>query len=293
MATKNRHSSGGLRYSEEDLLAMTAKVRGATVTAAGRDYTPRNAASTQPNNSSIKTATAPLAEQSASPAKSSISKPPAKKRKEKSSTTYAAPRSIEDPDWTAPRTVKITRRKGGTSINQHVSDVVHSIKTSVITTSVSDNHLGLVFDGARMLTLNEILSLLPYQPYLVFGYKKAWAAKVDEALALAKSLYGKRMPEFSDSCLFIGYRRSSRLVDRDGLASCFKYILDDIRHQMAVNEKILKDDNPNLIFDTPCFQSTGPALIGVRLERVNGWSEADMNEKILLSQDSVSQKLGF
>jgi hypothetical protein len=292
MATKNRHSSGGLRYSEEDLLAMTAKVRGATVTAAGRDFTLRNAATTQPNTSSVKTVSVQMTELSESPL--TIAKSPAKKRKPKNNITPdSSPRSIEDPDWTAPRTVKITRRKGGTSINQHVADVVHSIKTSVITTSVSENHLGLVFDGARMLTLNEIFSLLPYQPYLVFGYKKAWAAKVDEALALAKAVYGKRMPEFSDSCLFIGYRRSSRLVDRDGLASCFKYILDDIRHQMAVNEKILKDDNPNLIFDTPCFQSTGPALIGVRLERVNGWSEADMNEKILLSQDSVSQKLGF
>jgi hypothetical protein len=122
---------------------------------------------------------------------------------------------------------------------------------------------------------------------MVFNYKKAWKNRVDDALLLAKDSFKQKMPEFTDSCLFIGHRQSTKLVDRDGLASCFKYILDDLRGQIVLKEKILKDDNPNLIFDTPCFQSTGPFKIGIRLERVIGWSEPVINDRILLSQDSV------
>jgi hypothetical protein len=277
--TKSRRSSGGLRYSEEDFKAITARVRGATVTASGSGYTEavNKAISPKPKEPTFDIAfdeTPKKKIKKPNPPNQPLGNP---KSKEK---------NTEDPDWTAPRTVTV-RRKGGTSINLHVADVIDSIKQSTIHTSASENHLSIIFDGARILTLNEILAILPYQPYLVFNYKKAWKNRVDDALLLAKDSFKQKLPEFTDSCLFIGHRQSTKLVDRDGLASCFKYILDDLRGQIVLKEKILKDDNPNLIFDTPCFQSTGPFKIGIRLERVIGWSEPVINDKILLSQDPV------
>lgn len=305
MATKSRGRSGGLRFSEEEFAAMSARVRGSTVTASGSGYTesintalkkPVDTEYIKPSESDVSfdDNPAPISDKTTKSkikTVSEIAKKPVKSKTQSSEPIVK--KSIEDPDWTAPRTVKVARRKGGTTINMHIADVIQSIKTAIIHTSVSEEHISLVFDGARMLTLNEILAILPFQPYLVYNYKKAWVNKIDEALMLAKAMYKKRMPEFTESCLFIGYRRSTKLVDRDGLASCFKYILDDLRNQLAVSERILKDDNPNLIFDTPCFQTTGPALIGIRLERVYGWKEPEINEKILLSQDSVASKLNI
>lgn len=264
MSEKGRSKTTGLRFSEEEFLQMKQRLKGKT-------------ASTENN----------ITETQQKPGKTEIQPKTSKKAKD-----VAKPVNEEDPDWTAPRTAKV-KKKTGKTINTHVKDVIESIKTSIIHTSTSENHLSLVFDGARLLTLNELLSLMPYQPYLVYNYKTAWKNKIDDALILAKDMYGKKMPEFADSCVFVGFRRSTRLVDRDGLPACFKYILDDLRNQIAVSERILKDDNPNLIVDTPCFQVVGSAMVGVRLERVQSWQEPVMTENILLSKTELVSRISI
>lgn len=263
MASTKSSKGGGLRFSEDEFLQMQQRLKGKTVTKTNDD---------------------PLIQ----PTECKKEKQPKRCKKEQP----IVDKNEEDPDWTAPRTAKV-KKKSGKSINTHVKDVIESIKTAIIHTSTSDNHLSLVFDGARLLTLNELLSLMPYQPYLVYNYKTAWKNKIDDALILAKDIYGKKMPEFADSCVFVGFRRSTRLVDRDGLPACFKYILDDLRNQLAVPERILKDDNPNLIVDTPCFQVIGSAMVGVRLERVLSWQEPLMTENILLSKENLVSRISI
>lgn len=263
MAEKGRSKNSGLRFSEDEFLQMKQRLKGKTA-----------------SSDSIEETQPPTCKKEIQSKTSKIKK------------SSQAEANEEDPDWTAPRTAKV-KKKTGKSINTHVKDVIESIKTSIIHTSTSENHLSLVFDGARLLTLNELLSLMPYQPYLVYNYKTAWKNKIDDALILAKDMYGKKMPEFSDSCVFVGFRRSTRLVDRDGLPACFKYILDDLRNQIAISEKILKDDNPNLIVDTPCFQVVGSALVGVRLERVQSWQEPVMTENILLSKTELVSRISI
>ena len=293
-AGKGRGRSGGLRFSEDEFLAMQQRVRGSTVTAEGGGldkaislaiHKPKT---DQPNVQPVGATSDPL---NLTPKPEQVKKTPAK-RKPKAEAPVLD-KTAEDPDWTAPRTVKVKKTKGGKSVNTHVKDVIDSIKYSTVLTSTSSEHLALVFDGARLLTLNEILALMPYQPYLVFNYKTAWKNKIDEALLLAKDAHKARMPEFSDSCLFIGFRRSTRLVDRDGLPACFKYILDDLRNQFVLPERILKDDNPNLIVDTPCFQTQGPHMVGIRLERVASWTEPVINDSVLLTPHGIVQDLGF
>lgn len=249
MDNKTRHRSSGMRFSEEELLAIQGKL-------------PKTK-----NNTSL----------SDSKSDSNIDE---------------TQKDDEDPSWISPRTVKV-KGKPRQSINDHAKNVVISIREATVQTSVSDNHLALTFDGARLLTLNEILALIMYQPRIIFSYKNTWKNKINEALLIAKEQHKSNMPEFSDSCLFIGYRRSKKLVDRDGLPACFKYILDDLRNQVVLKEQILKDDNPNLIVDTPCFQYKGQPMVGVRLERINSWNEPEIDNHLLLSNSLIADKIGF
>ena len=200
-------------------------------------------------------------------------------------------KTATDPDWVSPRTVKPSRVKGGKSINQHIDEVITSIRLSKFEGSASGNHLAMTFDGARILTLNEIIAVLPYQPYLIYNYKKAWRDKIDQCLLILRSEYGRALPEFTESCIFVGFRRSTRLVDRDGLSPCFKFILDDLRKPIALKEEILKDDNPNLILETPCFQEVGPHLVGIRLERVKNWSEPKISPELILSKEGIGETI--
>jgi hypothetical protein len=253
---------GGLSFSEEELAYMQARVRGTTVTAGVGSKARPNSDSTREKKQS-KTAVKKDVGMSPTP-------------------------TAEDPDWTAPRTVKTKRVRGGKTVNQHIAEVILSIKEAVVKTSVSSEHLTMYFEGARLLTLNEILAIFPYQPYLIFNYKKAWANKIDEALLLARDSAKCDMPEFTHSCVFVGFRRSTQLMDRDGLSSCFKYILDNIRNQIVLGKtQVLKDDNPNLIVETPCYQVKGPHAVGVRLERVLDWKEPAVNEALMLSSSPM------
>jgi hypothetical protein len=274
---KTRRTSGGLHFTEEELAQMQTRVRGFKVTAAGGGVEAAIAKKIHEENKRT-TVFKPAAEKP-------VKKTTPRKIKEPTPVNQDA-----DPDWTAPRTAKVQRVKGGKSVNEHITQVNASIRQAKILTSVSDNHLAISFEGARLLTLNEILGLLPYQPYLIYNYKTTWKNKIDEALLVAQDQHGK-LPSFNDACIFVGIRRSTRLMDRDGLSSCFKYILDDLRNQQSINYPILKDDNANLIVDTPCFQSVGDFLVGFRLEKVEGWKEPTILSENILDMNPLAQKL--
>jgi hypothetical protein len=277
---KSGRGGGGLRFSEDDLAYMQGRVRGTKITAGVGSSLPKAVIKSGEDVSFESSKEMTLAKQ----------KSPSKKRiKEQSPSPPTDIRCGEDPDWTAPRTVKVARVKGGKTVNQHIAEVIKSIKGADITTAVSDMHIAIYFDGARLLTLNEILAVFPYQPYLIFAYKKAWAEKIDQALLILKSNARCKIPEFTESCVFVGFRSSTRLVDRDGLSPCFKYILDDLRNQKVLSPiQILKDDNPNLIVETPCYQVRGLHAVGIRLEKVVDWSEPEVNKTKLLSSDPIS-----
>jgi hypothetical protein len=277
---KTGRGGGGLRFSEEDLAYMQSKVRGTNITAGVGSKLPKTVI-----KSGTDVSFESSEEKTAAPPKTPSNKTVKKQAPNPPSDVSGA----EDPDWTAPRTVKVARVKGGKTVNQHITEVIKSIKNAVITTAVSEVHIAIYFDGARLLTLNEILAVFPYQPYLIFAYKKAWKEKIDQALLILKSNAKCKIPEFTESCVFVGFRSSTRLVDRDGLSPCFKYILDDLRNQKALSPiQILKDDNPNLIVETPCYQVQGLHAVGIRLEKVVDWSEPEVNKAKMLSSDPLS-----
>lgn len=273
---KGRSSGGAIRFSEDELLQIQARVRGVR---------PMFSTATPPvdgkSNTGVISTTQSFDTSSSSATKSN-------KKSTSKRVTPSAATMVEDPDWTAPRTAKIANPKGKRkSVNVHVAEVIQAVKESTVRASLSDRHFTLVFDGARLLTLNEIYALLPFQPYLVYNYKTAWKNRIELALVEAKSIHGT-LPFFDKSCIFAGYRRSTRLVDQDGLSSCFKCILDDLRYQYVAG-KILHDDNPKLIVSTPCFQITkGQHQVGFRLEKLDDWVEPTITDEDFLTLNSES-----
>jgi hypothetical protein len=259
-----------MRFTEAELTQMQQRVRGMKVTAAGGGIEAAIAKKIQAENLQTDL------QRKKTPADWVTNKPKKKTSKPKLVD------DLSDPDWTAPRTEKVKAPSKRKSINEHIAIVNQSIREAKVVASVSDRHLSIVWEGARLLTLNEILSLLPIQPYLVYNYKKVWENKVNESLLVAQDI--RPIPYFDSSCVFIGLRCSTRLMDRDGLSSCFKYLLDDIRRQQAINHPILKDDNPNLIVDTPCFQYKGAHAVGFRLEKIDSWNEPIVDSTNLLSE---------
>lgn len=133
--------------------------------------------------------------------------------------------------------------------------------------------LVLWFEGARALTINQMISIFHNRPFQYFRYKKRWQAKVKDALV------PWRVPDrpwrgFVHPVRIEIMRHASRLVDRDALPTMFKILIDALR---APTNGIIRDDNPNEVVDLVPYQqkvakaSGGQPGIGVRLVALPGW----------------------
>lgn len=172
------------------------------------------------------------------------------------------------------------------SKSSKVGEVIKSIKESKIDVSLSDNHIAMSFDGARVLTLNEIIAILPYNMHVIFNYKKVWKEKIGDGFKLLETK--GELPVFNTSCVFSGFRISKKLVDSDNLPFCFKYLLDDI---VSLKNDILKNDSNDFIVSTPCFQDKGENKVAFRLEKVPEWKSSNIKIERLLSQEPLFYNL--
>lgn len=130
--------------------------------------------------------------------------------------------------------------------------VYDSIAKSEVEVDFSRNHLSFVFHDCRVLSLNQIFSLLQRKPkpFQIMKYKKLWHEKMfKEIHKMIES--GKELPDFKDIRVKIYvYRESSKLIDADNIYASYKYMIDGLRQKHKIGDgeyAVLDDDNPNFV----------------------------------------------
>lgn len=123
--------------------------------------------------------------------------------------------------------------------------------------------VSIMFDGARLFTVNEIISILQYRKYELFRYKAAWRRLVKRAL---DQLPLADRPFFHGPVRLEIVRRGSKTMDDDASRMPFKYAIDSlVFHEKKRPWGILLDDNRKVVDDTKVFDVVGPHAIGIRI----------------------------
>ncbi len=152
----------------------------------------------------------------------------------------------------------------------HIPKITNSLRAALVYAEATHGPsptLSLWFDGARLLTVNELISVLRMRPKALIPYLSQCKKVVPRALSTLAS-----PPPFFDGPTRLSlYRRGKKLVDLDSLPATFKYVTDSLRQQ-----HLIPDDNPLIIVETKVFQEQGPYALGVRLERLVDWQPPDL-----------------
>lgn len=170
---------------------------------------------------------------------------------------------------------------------QTIQQIIKSNQNSKITSTYSEKHFSMFFEGARLLTPNVIFSALQYHKYDVFAYKKSWHTIISRELEKlnAEFLTGKNpqaLPFFEHSIQLVIFRSAPTLVDEDAVIVMFKYIIDALKRDKNNPHGVLSDDNPKIIFKSESFNEKGEHMVGIRLEFLPDLAKETYNkEKIL------------
>lgn len=125
-----------------------------------------------------------------------------------------------------------------------------------------DEKLILWFEGARIMPLNEMLRTIQSNKYALFQYKKEWQRLMNRALL---NLSINDRPFFDSECSFTLFRQGVKLIDLDGFQAAFKYAIDALCY-----EKVLSEDNPNIMHETKSIQTKGKTYIcGIKIEKIH------------------------
>lgn len=172
-----------------------------------------------------------------------------------------------------------TKKKTVNKSAESYKKIVQSLRTSTIVIDGSNEKgkefLAIWFDGARVLSLNNILNSLEKREYEIFNYKKEWQKLINKALLL---LPHEKRTFFDSPCKVTLFRQGVRLFDLDGFQSAFKYAIDALRYS-----QVLAEDNPNIMFDTIPIQKKGKTYItGLKIEKIQ--EEVELCEADIYSE---------
>lgn len=148
---------------------------------------------------------------------------------------------------------KIEKKRQGVKVDP----ILNSIRAAKIKTASSEDFVAFRFEGARLLTVNEIFAILQYRKFQTFAYKKLWHQLIKKAVSELKD-----RPLFSEKTKLVLYRRGKKLVDLDAVPVMFKYAIDALR-----KEGLIEDDNPNVITEVEVVQEKGEPCVWLRLEK--------------------------
>lgn len=169
--------------------------------------------------------------------------------------------------------------------NVNVKDIINENKKSKISTTVSKEHFSIVFEGAKLLSINQIFAILQYRKYEIFSYKKNWHELIKEALKccyLEEKTKGKQLPFFDASVEITIFRQAPRLVDEDALTTMFKFIIDALKRTKENPYGILAEDNPKIVHKIECYSEKGEHCVGIRVKLIdNNKKETYSAQKIL------------
>jgi hypothetical protein len=122
--------------------------------------------------------------------------------------------------------------------------------------------LSILFEGARLFTVNEIISILQFRKHEVFRYKAAWRRLVKRALDL---LPVEGRPFFEGPVRLEIVRRAAKTMDDDASRMPFKYAIDSLVRNKKRPWGVLLDDNRKVVDDTLVFDVVGPHAVGIRI----------------------------
>ncbi len=135
----------------------------------------------------------------------------------------------------------------------------------------SEEHISLAFDGAKLLSVNQIFAILQYRKYEIFSYKKNWHEIIKKVLNeqyLILRQTKKSLPFFEDSVEITLFRQASRLVDEDAMSTMFKYIIDALKRDDDNPHGVLAEDNPKIVHRIVCYSEKGSPLVGIRVQKI-------------------------
>lgn len=179
-----------------------------------------------------------------------------------------------------PKTLKelISNKKEKTKKKKQgidVAPILNSLDNSNPNAEWDDNNLLVDIPGGRILTYNEIYSILQYRKYEAFKYKKICKKVI--ARALNKKNKNDK-PYFDSPTRLTVWRVGTKEMDLDALPVVFKYFIDAFK-----KEGIIDDDNPNIIVEIKMLQDKGEHRLGLKLEKINNWEK----EKILTWEEMI------
>ena len=127
-----------------------------------------------------------------------------------------------------------------------------------------EKSLSIILDEIRLVSLNEMFVTFQNRKYEMFKYKKLWHKTITNIL----KNYRGELPIFAKEKIKITYfREAARYFDHDSLIPSFKFFLDAV-----VENKIINDDNPNIVDDMKPIQQIKKgkrkSLLGMRIEKI-------------------------
>ena len=141
-------------------------------------------------------------------------------------------------------------------------------QSSIIETSSSNNHFSVLFHGAKLLSVNQIFTILQYKKYEIFTYKKIWHQLIMNALSLEKEKNSHSLPFFDDAVELILFRQAQKLVDEDAITTMFKFIIDGFKFHPQKNPLgILEEDNPKIVHKISCYSEKGIPIVGIKIQK--------------------------
>ena len=151
-----------------------------------------------------------------------------------------------------------------------VRPIMDSLREPVMTVSCGQTPSGVhVFsvwlEGARVLTINELISIYQYRKFETYAYKNRWKELMQKAVDQLRLT--DRPPFFESRTRLVLYRRGTRLIDLDSLPAVFKYATDGLK-----KAGLIAEDNPNVIVEVVPVQEKGTPAIGLRLEEMPDWT---------------------
>lgn len=153
-------------------------------------------------------------------------------------------------------------KKLGIKVKENIINLNENCEIKV---TYSQDYISILFIGARLLSINQIFSILERRTYEIFKYKKMWQNLVQRAIEGKEGL-----PWFEEDCELVLLRQAPRLVDNDALSTMFKYIIDALKIDKEKSKKyfILKEDNPIVVNNIKLIQiKSKEYVVGIRVQR--------------------------
>jgi hypothetical protein len=164
----------------------------------------------------------------------------------------------------------------------NVRPIMRALDQSSIRVSSGDNFFALRLDGARVLTVNEMFSILQYRKHEIFGFKKLCQRKIADAVAIARLQGG--LPALHGPVRLWLYRRGQKRVDKVDMTTIFKYLID-----ACVREGIVTDDRDEVICDVRMQQENGEPALALRFEVMSeGYPAEGLDFELGFWQDAQS-----